>query len=768
MTKTKNKNKSDLYQKIFRISWITFATIILAIPIFFLTVRINLFNIYGGLPSVEELERPQDDFTSVIYSEDGQVLGKFYRYNRNPVDFEELSPYLIQALVSTEDRRFYDHSGIDPIGVVRAFVNYFVLQRNKEGGSTITQQLAKMLWDTRSDRYDGLISHFPFLNQLVMKTKEWIISIQIEQSYTKDEIIQMYFNTMPFGNNTFGIQTATRTYYDKDPDQLDLKEASLLVGVVNGPSLFNPLRNPERATRRRNWVLKKMHERNLLGSAELETLLVSGIDLNYNPEYHFEGPAPYLRSRLRTQLSPWARLNKYDLDKDGLRIYTTINSQMQIYAENAVRNHMKYLQKVFDQHWGNTAPWSTSGNGGEDYIQRAWRKSPHYQKLREKFGEDADTIQQIAQTQVQMSVFSWNGEKDTTMSPLDSIRYFKKFLHAGLLSMEPSSGKIKAWVGGINHKFFQYDHVKQGSNQPGSVFKPIVYATAIQNGYYPCYVVQDAPLSIPAPETPGGIWRPQNASRRFDGQKMTLRQALGRSVNRVAASMMSKVGPENVVELAQQLGITSHLEPVVSLSLGTSDVTLYEMAGVYAAFVNLGTWIEPWVVSHIEDRYGNVVFRSTPQTNEALSESTAYMMLYMLRGTVEEAGGTALGLSQYLKEDNQIAAKTGTTSNHADGWFMGATRDLVTGIWVGGDDRTIRFRTMEYGQGSRMAMPVWEDYMTHVYRDNRLDITKGPFRGPSQPIEVELNCAYYQPEEQMQEAKQTNQSDENISEEDIF
>lgn len=734
-------NGKNLFGKIVKWLWLGLLVLVVSIPLFFFAVQLNVFNLFGGMPGLRELENPDPDIASVIYSSDGAPLGKYFSFNRNPVDYGELSPYLVQALIATEDRRYYNHSGIDFKGLIRAFINSFVLQSNREGGSTITQQLAKMLWETRSERYEGHLSQVRWLSPLFIKTKEWLMAIRIERSYTKDEILGMYFNTMPFGNNTFGVRVASRAYFNKLPHELDIHEAALLVGIVNGPSLFNPLRNPERALRRRNWVIRQMYVNDFIDQAAFEGYTAKPLDVHYSRETDTEGMAPhFIHTVLRKEINQWAEENLLSPERDGLKIYTSIDSRMQKYAEESVKEHMGWLQEVFYQDWGTANPWDRLG---ETYIEQAWRRSARYAALEKKYSSNPDSIAIFAHMPVRMRVFSWNGDVDTVMSPLDSVRYYKKILQSGFMAMDPHTGHIKAWVGGPDYRHFKYDHVKQGKNQPGSTFKPFVYATAIENGYSPCYPVTDAPVAFPNPGGEPPFWMPENASEEFNGQTMTLRQALGRSVNRVSAFMINRLGVENVIEMARRMGIESDLQPVLSLSLGTSDVSLMEMVGAYSVFINDGAWTEPHALLRIEDKYGNTVYQASPKSRDAISDETAYLMLYMLRGAVEEEGGTARGLDPFLKENNEIGAKTGTTSDYADGWFIGLTEDLAAGAWVGGDDRAIHFPGIRHGQGAVMAMPVWEKFMTKIYEDPGLKVEKKPFKRPQVPIAFDLDCSKY-------------------------
>ncbi|MFW5761958.1 MAG: transglycosylase domain-containing protein, partial [Cyclobacteriaceae bacterium] len=524
----KLKEKFRGLSRLTRITWILFIALVLIIPIYYWSVKVNLFNLYGELPSLESLENPDPVLASLLISSDGKTLDKYFQLNRNPVDYDELSPYLEQALVGTEDRRFYSHSGIDLIGLTRAFVSTVILMRNPQGGSTITQQLAKMLWETRSEEYQGILSKIPYLNLLIIKTKEWIIAVQIEKSYTKKEIISMYFNTMPFGNNTFGIKVAAETYFNKQPIHLQVHEAALLVGILNGPSFFNPVRHPERAQRRRNWVLRQMYKNGYITETTYQKALENGLDLKYRPQGRQDDLIAYLKGVLRTELRSWAAKNNFDLYQDGLKIYTTIDSRMQNYAEEAVQSHLRYLQNAFNAEWQGREPWA----GDKDYIQRIWRNTDYYRQLVRRFGANSDSVRFYANLPRPQSVFSWDGEKEVNMSPLDSIRYYKKFLHTGFMAMNPSNGQIKAWVGGIDYNYFKYDHVKQGRNQPGSTFKPFVYTTAIANGYSPCFKIMDAPVTYEIPGADPPYWTPNNATDKYDGEFVTLKQALRRSMNR--------------------------------------------------------------------------------------------------------------------------------------------------------------------------------------------------------------------------------------------
>jgi penicillin-binding protein 1A len=728
------------------ILWFLFLVPLILTPLYIYSVRIDFNGWYGGLPDLEEIENPRSQLASVLYFADGKEMGKYFRENRNNIQYDDLSPNLIHALLSAEDHRFYQHSGIDLIAVLRAAKGVLTLNP-AGGGSTLTQQLAKNLFKIRGGDYDGSLSGLNrYLKILIEKTKEWILSITLEQSYSKKEIIAMYLNTVDFGSNSFGIKVASKTFFNTTPDSLNIQQAAMLVGLVNAPTRYSPILNPENSLNKRNEVLLKLYRHDYIDEQELDSLQIIPLNLNYSVASHNQGPATYFRSVARNFLINWARENNYDLFASGLRIYTTIDSRLQAYGENAVEEHMKALQEVFYDHLDGREPWIDENYRTiPDFIERIAKRTRIYKGLVEKYGSDTDSIEYYMNLPREMTVFSWDGDIDTLMSPYDSIRYYKHFLHAGFMAMDPYNGHIKAWVGGINHRYFKYDHVKQGIRQPGSTFKPILYAAAMANGYSPCYTVLDAPITFEGFGDPP-TWTPSNSDQAYEGEQMTIRQAMGRSMNRIAAYMIDKIGPQTVADLGKELGIQSYLAPVPSLCLGTSDVSLYELIGAYATFVNQGVYTEPIFINKIEDKNGNLIQSFVPQTKEVLNEEIAYLMLYMLRGATEEEGGTARGLGYDLLNENEIGAKTGTTQNASDGWFVGVTKDLVAGVWVGGDDKPIHFRSWVMGQGARTAMPIYKKFLAAAYEDESLGISKGQFPMPSRPLSVELDCEkYYNP-----------------------
>ena len=727
--------------------WVIFAGFFIGLPLYIIAVGNNFMGLFGGMPSLAQLENPETDLSSTLYYANGEEMGKYFRTNRSKVDFDHLSDELKTTLVVSEDHRYYNHSGLDFIAYMRVLKGLLTFSP-AGGGSTITQQLAKKLYATRSSEMEGPIARLGRIPRLIIsKTKEWIIAVKLEKTFTKKEILALYLNTVDFGSNTYGIKSAAKTFFGKEPSELNYQESATLIGLLQGVTRFSPVLNYDNSIRKRNEVLNKLGRAGVLTPEELDSLKQLPIDLSkYKVENQNTGLATYFREVIKRDLLKFCKERNIDLFEAGLKIYTTIDKDLQQYAENAVAWWMDSLQTTFLEEWGDKNPWvDEDGREIPGFIEMVMKRTERYRKLKRKYGEDSDSIDIILNTPRPMRVFSWEGEIDTVMSPMDSLRYYKKFLQAGFMAMDPHTGHIKAWVGGINHKYFKYDHVRQGKNQPGSTFKPIVYATAIENGYYPCYEVVDERRTYQTGGDPP-TWSPENANRKFTGEKLTLRQGLARSKNSVTAYIMSLIGPENVVKKARSLGIESDLAPVLALALGVSDVSVYELVGAYSAFANKGTYTRPFYITRIEDKNGEIIQNFVPQQKQALSEEDAYLMLYMLRGTVEEEGGTARSLDYrwHLTDgNNEIGAKTGTTQNYSDGWFMGVTKDLVAGVWVGGDDRAIHFPNIRHGQGSYMALPIWAKFMTDVYADDSLGYERGPFERPRKPLSVTLDCSKY-------------------------
>ena len=723
-----------------KLLWILFIFSFGSLTGFVFLVQNNAFGWFGGMPSLDDLEKPETELSSELISGDGVLLGKYFRSNRTPIKYHELSTELVNTLLVTEDIRFQEHSGIDLRGLLRA-----TAALGQDGGaSTITMQLAENLYET-NDENKGSIYRFRSVAKLVTKIKEWIIAVRLEKSYTKEEILAMYLNTIEFGSNSFGIQVAANTYFKKSPSELNYQESAVLVGALNATTRYNPVLNPDLSLRKRTEILDNIRKYQLITQAQFDSLNALPLGLKYQVLNQNVGPAPYFRTVAGNFLRSWCKTNGYDLYADGLKIYTTINSKMQVYAEKAVEEHMKYLQGRFDKLTGKRKPWIDSDRKEiKNFLPIAMKRTDAYRYLRKKFGDQSDSIEYYLNKPKKMTVFSWEGEIDTTFSSYDSLAYFKKFLHTGFMAMEPKTGHIKAWVGGINHKYFKYDHVRQGKRQPGSTFKPFVYTSVIQNGWNVCQTQPDVVNTYDLPDQDPPFWRPTNSSAPETGDILTMRQAMARSVNTITAyAIMNWTNPTEVVKLAHRMGISSELAEVPSIALGVSDVSVFEMVGAYGTFVNGGVHTVPFFIAKIEDKNGNIIQEFYPDRREAINEVDASIMLHMLKGTTEERGGTALGLSRTLRLRHDIGAKTGTTDNASDGWFMGITNDLAAGAWVGGDDRSIHFRYWIDGQGARTAMPIWEKFMLKVYSDSTLGYKGGPFKKPDVPIDMVLDCSLY-------------------------
>jgi len=753
MSKNTKPESSNWAKKTIKFLWIAFAAGFFGFIIFVWMVSVDFLGLFGALPDFKTLENPDSEVASELYSIDGFLLGTYARENRSPVSYNELSPNLINALVATEDVRFEDHSGIDVRAMARVFFKSLILGQDAGGGSTLSQQTAKNLFKTRTDANQGFLSSIPGLRMLIIKTKEWIVASQLEKAYTKQEILTMYLNTSEFGSNAYGIKTAARTFFNKAPHELDIQEAAVLVGLFKAPTYYSPVYNPENSLRRRNTVLSQMVKNNNLSQAEFDSISAMPIELDYRVQNQNIGLATYFREVVKADLLRWTKENiksdgsSYDLFGDGLKIYVTIDSRMQRYAEEAVEEHMTALQKLFYEEMGSREPWVDGDNRViPNFIEDAVKRTEAYRLLKLRYKDDTDSIDIKLNEKKKMRIFSWEGEIDTLMSTMDSLKYYKKFLQTGFVSMDPHTGHIKAWVGGIDHKYFKFDHVKQGKRQPGSTFKPFVYAAAIENGYSPCYTVVDQPVEVYIPGQPA--WSPSNADGKFTYQKMTIRKAMAQSINSVTAFMMKKLSPKIVVETARRMGVTSDLQEVPALALGVNDVSVLEMVGAFGTFVNKGEHTTPFYIDRIEDKNGNVIQQFTPKKRPAMSEEHAYLMTYMLRGGFEEASGTSQGVPWSLREGNELGGKTGTTQNASDGWYIGMSKDLVSGAWTGGDDRAIHFRSWIKGQGGRTARPIWVKYMEKVYADKELGYTKGPFPRPERPLSIEIDCDVYERESQ--------------------
>ena len=700
---------------------------------------------FGALPTFEELENPQTNLATEVISSDGVTIGKYATENRTPVHFNELPQNLVNALVATEDERFYKHSGIDFRGTARA-----VLKPGSGGASTITQQLAKMLFTGRASSN--------IFKRVLQKMKEWVVAVKLEKQYTKEEIIAMYLNKYDFLNQAVGIRSAARIYFGKEPKDLEIQQSAMLVGMLKNSSYFNPLRRETIVKQRRNVVLLQMSKNNYISENEKIELQQLPLELNYTPESHDEGYATYFRAHLQKLMRTWVQNNpkpngeEYNIFKDGLKIYVTIDSRMQQYAEEAVEEHMANLQSYFfkEQKTNRTAPFYDLEKDQINRIyQRAKKNSDRYKRLK-AVGKTSKEINKIFNTKTKMKVFSWKGVRDTVMTPNDSIKYYKHFLRSGLLSIEPQTGHIKAWVGGINNKFFKYDAVAQQKRQVGSTFKPFVYATAInQLRMSPCDQLPNIRYTIPKgkygiPEA----WTPDNSSEKYGGM-LTLKEGLAGSINTISANLIDKVAPENVVRLAKAAGIETNIKANPSIALGAVDLSLLEMVSAYSTFANRGLRVKPMIITRIEDKNGTVLKDFVSETQEVLSEESAYVILNLLEGVTQSGsgvrlrtdwtsgGGAATGFP--YKFTNPIAGKTGTTQNQSDGWFMGIVPNLATGVWTGGEDRATHFSGITKGQGATMSLPTWALFMKKCYADEFLNISMEEFEKPEQ-LTIDINC----------------------------
>ena len=719
--------------------WIIFGVLLLIVVLFFFCVAKGVF---GTMPTFEELENPRTNLATEIISADGKILGTYYIENRSNVRYAELSHYMPEALISIEDERFTEHSGIDQKALFR--VAFGVLTGNKKGGgSTITQQLAKNLFP----RGENLST-----SKLVLrKFQEWITATKLEHNYSKEEIIAMYLNTVFFGHNAFGIRAAASTFFDKKPKDMNIEECALMAGVVNAPTLFSPVRNPERSLGRRNLVLRKMADNGFITQAECDSISLIPIDMShFSIKDHNSGQATYFREFLRGELNEWAKNTTradgqpYNIYRDGLRIYTTIDSRMQHYAEEAVIEFMgNELQPLFYKHWKGqkNAPFSNVTADEIDHIlETSMKRTERYRNLKNA-GVPMDTIKTIFDRPVPMTVFSWKGPIDTVMSPMDSIRYYKWFLQASLISIESHTGHVKAYVGGLDYRFFKYDHVTQARRQVGSTFKPFLYSLAMQEGEYtPCTRIPNIQYNIKLED--GNVWSPGNSGGHV-GEEITLKYALAQSNNWISAYLMNQFGPNAVIAQARRMGVESPIDPVPAICLGVCDLKLIEMVGAMSTFANQGVYIKPMFITRIEDKNGNVIQRFSPEESEAMSELTAYKMVELMKGVVQS--GTGIRLRSTYGLSNPIAGKTGTTQKQSDGYFMGITPDLTTGVWVGAEDRSVHFRSTQLGQGSHTALPIWALYMKKVYADKSLNFSKGDFTKPNIPgVDLNFDCDRYE------------------------
>jgi len=735
----------------------------------FLIFILAALDVFGTLPSFDELENPENNLATEVISIDGETLGKYYRENRTPVKFRELPDNLIEALVATEDERFYTHSGIDFQGTARA-----AAKLGRDGGaSTITQQLAKMLFTKTGSRNIG--------KRLIQKVKEWVIAIRLEKQYTKNEIITMYFNKYDFGHNAVGIRSASRIHFGKEPSEMSIEESAMLVGMLKNSSLYNPMRRAEMVTQRRNVVLGQMVRNEFLTEKEKDSLQKLPLKLDINLEGHSDGTATYFREYVREFMRKWMKEHpksngdSYNIYRDGLKIYVTLDSRLQQNAEEAMTEHMSNLQRVFfkQQKKNKTAPfYDLEKSQIESNMLSTMKRSDRWRKMKKNGASEKD-IKASFYVETPMKIFSWKGDIDTLLTPYDSIRHNKHILQSGLLSTDPTTGHVKAWVGGIDYKHFQYDHVKQGKRQVGSTFKPFVYATALnQLGLSPCDEFPNTPYTIPAGKYHlDEDWTPRNSGEEYGGLR-TLKNALANSINVISANLIDQTTPQNVVKMAKNLGVESDIPAVPSIALGSVELSLYEMVGALNTFANKGMYVKPMMILRIEDKNGTILEEFTPETREVLSESIAYTTINLMEGVTRYGSGVRLRTSggKYPDKvvtgypyqfDNPIAGKTGTTQNQSDGWFIGLVPNLSTGVWVGGEERAIHFADITRGQGASMALPIWALYMKRNYADEDLNISKEDFEVPEN-LTISIDCDKEKDEEQTGEEQQEPNLNEEI------
>lgn len=730
--------------------WQSFAfrtlQILLLILVIVLAINFNLFWLFGPSPRLTDLKDPEISIASELYASDGSVIGKYYHENRSPVEFSELSPVIINTLLATEDIRFYKHHGIDVKATIAAI--WSTAQGDKRGGSTITQQLVKNLYKTRHKTQKGLLSYIPGVKILVDKSKEWINALKLEFYYSKDEILTMYLNTVDFGSHSFGIKAASTIFFDKIPAELKVEEAATLIGLLKAPTYYSPVQNPANALRRRNSILLQMARYGFISEQEADSLTQTKLSLRFHRKQE-DTDATYFKDAVARSLQEWSKESGYDIYTDGLKIYTTIDPKLQAYAEDAVEKHMKRLQKRFYEHWQGQNPWIDSkGNEIKGFIEDLARETSYFEGLNKKYKGNVDSVELYMNLPRKMTIFSWNGPADTLMSTMDSIRYYRHLLNTGFVSMDPLTGYIKAWVGGINFRFFKYDHVNQARRQPGSLFKAFVYTAAFETGLGPCDRRTDEPVTISYTEKgEKKNWSPHNADWNFSWNNISLKNAFARSVNSIAVQLTKEMGWDKVIECAHRMGVDSPLHNVPSVCLGSSDVTLLEMVNAYCTFLNDGMLNEPVFVTRITDQEGKVLYSHETKAKRVISAETAFLMSVMLRSGLTEAGGTTQGLWEYdlFRYETEFGGKTGTSSNFSDGWFIGITPHLVSGVWVGGEHRNARFRTSQLGEGLRTALPVYGLYMEKVLQDSDLKKYRGKFEKPVIKISKPYTCSSYTP-----------------------
>ncbi|WP_300702203.1 transglycosylase domain-containing protein [Bacteroides sp.] len=721
---------------------VSVTTFIIVFLIYLVMVDVNFLWLFGKSPSLSSIHNPNQPIASEIYSADGKLIGKYFRENRSPVDYEEISPILVKTLISTEDERFYQHFGIDFQGVFAAIKD--MARGEARGASTITQQLVKNMFKVRSQYSTGLLGYIPGLKLLIMKSKEWITAVKIEMFYSKQEILTMYLNTVDFGSNAYGIKTACKTYFHTTPQKITYEQAATLVGLLKATTTYNPRLHPENSMKRRNVVLENLMKHHGITRTECDSLKQIPIHLNYNVESNYDGEALYFREAIADYLKPWCEENDIDLYADGLRIYTTIDSRMQQYAESAANRQMRVVQRNFNNHWGNQAPWRDRNHQEiPHFIEDLAKRTIAYKILTEKYPDQPDSVDYYLNLPHRLKVFDYDlGTRDTTISTMDSIRYMERFMHCSFVAMEPQTGQVKAWVGDINFGSWKYDKVLS-KRQPGSTFKLFVYAAGMNDGMSPCdYCIDQQQAWDVIEDNKPAKWIPRNANGDYTGDTLSLKAAFARSVNTIAVQVGQEVGAHKVAETARAMGIKTPLEETPSLSLGASDVSLLELVNAYTTVINEGKTHDPVLITRIEDSNGHVIYEDKTTQKQVLPYETAFLMTEMLKAGLTEPLGTSQALWGYdlFRYNTEFGGKTGTSSNHSDAWFVGVTPKLVGGAWVGGEHRSIHFRTGELGQGSRTALPIFAYFMEQVLKDKGLKQYQTRFPQAKEKINKEYGC----------------------------
>jgi len=728
-------SQEDIRKYNFRLWKVLIAGIVL-FALFIIAVGFGLF---GELPSFRDIEHPKSNQASEVVTEEGKVLGTYFVQNRSNVTYPAISPNVINALIATEDIRFKEHSGIDFKRTFTIFL--YAIIGKKQGGSTITQQLALNLFSEEGRQKN-------FAKRLLQKFQEWVIAVKLERNYTKEEIIVMYLNTVDFGNQAYGIKSAARVYFNTTPDKLSVGQAATLIGILKGISRYSPTRNPDRSLARRNTIMGLMVKADFLTDPDFEKEKEKPLGLRFSAATVNDGIAPYFRAVLKNDIKKIFQDRSilksdgtpYDLDRDGLKITTTINYDMQVFAEEAQKEYMKILQVSFNNSWKGRNPFK----GKEMQIEQGVRRSDRYKALQLE-GKSSEEIKADFNTPTRLSIFTWRGNVDTLMKPIDSVKYYKLLLRNAMMAMDPQSGYVKAWVGGINYEHFKYDQVKMGTRQVGSTAKPFTYTVAIENGYSPCFSVLNEPVTI---EVPGSApWTPRSSGT-VPGY-LTLQKALALSQNYIAAFLMKQVGPIPVATLAKKMGITSEVPAYPSIALGSFDASVYDMVGAYSVFANKGVWNKPTYILKIEDKNGVVLYSEKPIPVPAISEEVAYVMTRMLRGVI--TNGTGWRLAGRFGVTGPIGGKTGTTNANSDGWFMAITPQLVAGVWTGCEDRAFHFTSTAQGDGATTALPIYAGFMKRVYASSKLNMSKADFEPPKNGVSITFDCNQYQQQEQKTE-----------------